>query len=40
MALKEEQILDKLNSLQTADEVYIFGSLEKVYDVNSLNFPV
>ncbi|GGA20192.1 hypothetical protein [Okeania sp. KiyG1] len=38
--MKDEQILDKLNSLQVADEVYVFESLKKVDDVNSLNFPV
>ncbi|NET25154.1 hypothetical protein [Okeania sp. SIO1I7] len=38
--MKDEQILDKLNSVQAADEVYVFESLEKVDDVNSLNFPV
>ncbi|MGB3514283.1 MAG: hypothetical protein WBA93_34745 [Microcoleaceae cyanobacterium] len=40
VTLKDEPILEKLNSLQAADEVYVFGSLEKVDDVNSLNFPV
>ena len=40
VTLKDEPILEKLNSLQAADEVYVFGSLEKVDDVNNLNFPV
>ncbi len=40
ITLKDERILDKLNSLQTADEVYVFGSLKEVDDVNNLNYPV
>jgi hypothetical protein len=40
ITLEDEPILEKLNSLQAADEIYIFGSLKEVDDVNNLNYPV